>query len=171
MTHHVDLAVNHKLYLSIISQHYISALYLSIISQHYISAMVPQGKLQSAPTPPVGLQHLCQPTVKLHILPLVWIFLGGGGVVWGAGSSSWDLPCAERWIWDVLRNPNIVMFWGTLIYLCVFLRPRQVQWGIALIYIALISYTLYRSGQNKTAKLNEGQIACWQGINFLHLSF
>ena len=33
-----------------------------------------QGKLQSTPTPPVGSQHSCQPTVKLHILPLVWIF-------------------------------------------------------------------------------------------------
>ena len=27
-----------------------------------------------APTPPVGSQYSCQPTVKLHILPLVWIF-------------------------------------------------------------------------------------------------
>ena len=34
-----------------------------------------QGTLQSAPTPPAGSQHSCQPTVKLHILPLVWIFL------------------------------------------------------------------------------------------------
>ena len=36
---------------------------------------------QNAPTPPVGSQHSCQPTVKLHILPLVWIFpLGKGSI-------------------------------------------------------------------------------------------
>ena len=28
-----------------------------------------QGKLQNAPTPPVGSQYSCQPTVKLHVLP------------------------------------------------------------------------------------------------------
>ena len=33
-----------------------------------------QGKLQSAPTPPAGSRHSCQPTVKLHVLPLVWPF-------------------------------------------------------------------------------------------------
>ena len=38
-----------------------------------------QGTLQSAPTPPVGSQYSCQPTVKLHILPLVWIFPLGKG--------------------------------------------------------------------------------------------
>ena len=38
-----------------------------------------QEKVQSAPTPPVGSQHSCQPTVKLHILPLVWVFPLGKG--------------------------------------------------------------------------------------------
>ena len=33
-----------------------------------------QGTVQSAPTPPVGSHYSCQPTVKLHMLPLVWIF-------------------------------------------------------------------------------------------------
>ena len=37
----------------------------------------------SAPTPPVGSQHSCQPTVKLHMLPLVWIFSSGKGLVRG----------------------------------------------------------------------------------------
>ena len=37
------------------------------------------GKLQSAPTHPVGSQHSRQPTVKLHILPLGWIFPLGKG--------------------------------------------------------------------------------------------
>ena len=33
--------------------------------------------------PPVGSRHSCQPTVKRHILPLVWIFFSGKGVVRG----------------------------------------------------------------------------------------
>ena len=36
-------------------------------------------KLQSDPATPVGSQHSCQPTVKLHILPLVWNFPLGKG--------------------------------------------------------------------------------------------
>ena len=48
-----------------------------------------QRELQSAPTPPVGSRHSCQPTVKLHILPLVWDFLWERG---STGSSSWNLP-------------------------------------------------------------------------------
>ena len=38
-----------------------------------------QGTLQSGPAAPVGSQHSCHPTVKLHILPLVWIFTLGTG--------------------------------------------------------------------------------------------
>ena len=38
-----------------------------------------QGTLQSGPAAPVGSQHSCQPAVKLHILPLVWIFPLGKG--------------------------------------------------------------------------------------------
>ena len=38
-----------------------------------------QGKVQSAPTPPVGAQRSCQPTVNLHILPPVWDFPLGKG--------------------------------------------------------------------------------------------
>ena len=38
-----------------------------------------QGTLQSGPAAPVGSQHSCQPTVKLHILPLVWNFPLGKG--------------------------------------------------------------------------------------------
>ena len=34
---------------------------------------------ERAPTPPVESQHSCQPTVKLYILPLVWIFPLGKG--------------------------------------------------------------------------------------------
>ena len=34
------------------------------------------------PTPPVGSQHSCQPTVKTLYHPLVWIFSSGKGVVW-----------------------------------------------------------------------------------------
>ena len=36
-------------------------------------------QLQSDPAPPVGSQHSCQPTVKLHKLPLVWLFPLGKG--------------------------------------------------------------------------------------------
>ena len=36
-------------------------------------------KLQSVPAPPVGSRHSCQSTVKLHILPLVWVFPLGKG--------------------------------------------------------------------------------------------
>ena len=46
-----------------------------------------KGKLQSAHTHPAGAQHSCQPTVKLHILPLVqlvWIFTLLKGVSTGA---------------------------------------------------------------------------------------
>ena len=32
-----------------------------------------------APTPPVRSRHSCQPTVKLYIVPLVWIFPLGMG--------------------------------------------------------------------------------------------
>ena len=42
-----------------------------------------QRQLQSDPTPPVGSQYSCQPTVKLHILSLVWIFTSWKGVVRG----------------------------------------------------------------------------------------
>ena len=64
----------------------------------YFYFLATQGKiqrpdqLQSAPAPPVGLQHSCRPTVKLHILPLVWIFTLEMGYYGGAGGSSWDLP-------------------------------------------------------------------------------
>ena len=53
-------------------------------------------QLQSDPAPPVGSQHSCQPTVKLHVLPLVWIFTLGKGQCGGAGGSSWDLPCSSK---------------------------------------------------------------------------
>ena len=33
-----------------------------------------KAKGQSDPTTPAGSQHSCQPTAKLHILPLVWNF-------------------------------------------------------------------------------------------------
>ena len=35
-----------------------------------------------APTPPVGSRRSCQPTVKLHVLPLVWILPQSGKGVW-----------------------------------------------------------------------------------------
>ena len=52
-----------------------------------------QGTLQSAPTPPVGSQHSCQPTVKLHILPLVWIFTLGKGWYGGTGGQQLKFAC------------------------------------------------------------------------------
>ena len=42
---------------------------------------------------PVGSQHSCRPTVKFHMLPLVWSFTLGKGWYGGAGGSSWNL----RW--------------------------------------------------------------------------
>ena len=51
-----------------------------------------QGALQSAPTPPVGSQYSCQPTVKLLILPLVWIFL------WERGSTGAQGAAAENFL-------------------------------------------------------------------------
>ena len=54
-----------------------------------------QGTLHSARTPPVGSQQSCQPTVKLHVLPLVWFFSSEEGVVWGAGGRSLNLPCGS----------------------------------------------------------------------------
>ena len=47
-----------------------------------------QGKLQSAPTSPVGSQHSCQPTVKLHIITLVWIFLWERGSTGAQGAAA-----------------------------------------------------------------------------------
>ena len=41
--------------------------------------LVHHRQLQSDPAPPVESQYSCQPTVKLHILPLVWIFTLGKG--------------------------------------------------------------------------------------------
>ena len=57
------------------------------------SSLPYQGTLQSAPMPPVlvGSQYSCQPTVKLHIFTLVWIFLWER-VSMGARGSSWNLP-------------------------------------------------------------------------------
>ena len=46
-----------------------------------VGATCQQEKLHSAPTPPVGSQHSCQPTVKLHILPHSMDFSSGNGVV------------------------------------------------------------------------------------------
>ena len=43
----------------------------------------PETITERAPTPPAGSQHSCQPTVKLYILPLVWGFSSGEGVVRG----------------------------------------------------------------------------------------
>ena len=40
-------------------------------------------KIQSIPTPPVGSRYSCESTVKLHILPLIWNFPCGKGVVRG----------------------------------------------------------------------------------------
>ena len=36
--------------------------------------LVATHQLVSTPTPPLGSQHSCQPTVQLHMLPLVWTF-------------------------------------------------------------------------------------------------
>ena len=48
----------------------------------------------SAPTPPVGSRHSCQPTVNLHILPLVLRFSSGKGVVRGhRGRRGRQLEC------------------------------------------------------------------------------
>ena len=38
-----------------------------------------QRQLQSAPTPPAGSQHSCQPTVNPHIIHLVWFYPLGKG--------------------------------------------------------------------------------------------
>ena len=45
-------------------------------------------KGQSYPATPAGSQHSCQPTVKLHILPLVWNFPLRAGWCGVAGCSS-----------------------------------------------------------------------------------
>ena len=40
------------------------------------------------PAPPAGSQHSCQPTVKLHILPLVWVFLWERGSTGAQGAAA-----------------------------------------------------------------------------------
>ena len=57
-----------------------------------------------APTPPAGSQHSCQPTVKLNILPLVWIFLweiGSTGAQGAAAEQQLGFTCAlVGKVWD-----------------------------------------------------------------------
>ena len=49
------------------------------------------------PQAPQWLQHSCQPTVKLHTLPFVWILLLKWGSM-GRRGSTWYLPCvAGSW--------------------------------------------------------------------------
>ena len=55
---------------------------------------LPKG-IQSAPTPPAGSRHSCQPTVKLHILSLVWMLPLGKGWYGGAEGSSLNFPCSQ----------------------------------------------------------------------------
>ena len=50
---------------------------------------------------------MSSPTVKLHILPLVWIFTLGKGEYGGAGGSSWDLPCLLSGV-RLLFGPAVV---------------------------------------------------------------
>ena len=45
-------------------------------------------KGHSDPATPAGSRHSCQPTVKLHILPLVWIFLWGRGSTGSQGAAA-----------------------------------------------------------------------------------
>ena len=40
---------------------------------------LPKENYRAPPRPPVGSRYSCQPTVKLHILPLVWIVPLGKG--------------------------------------------------------------------------------------------
>ena len=55
-----------------------------------------QGKLHSTPMPPARSRHACQPTVKLYVLPLVWIFLWERGSTGAHGGRSWNLPCPSH---------------------------------------------------------------------------
>ena len=53
-----------------------------------------QRQSQSAPTPPVGSQHVCQPTVKLHIIITPSMdFLWGRGSTGAQGAAS-TIPAA-----------------------------------------------------------------------------
>ena len=83
-----------------------------------------QEKIQSAPTPPVESQHSCQPTVKLHILPLlvVWNFPPGKGWYGGAGGSSWRLPWRGLGQVDVRGHhacPPLVRIIKIIIYIII----------------------------------------------------
>ena len=62
-------------------------------SKHSCQPTRPQWarSMHVSPHAPVGCQHSCQPTVKLHILPLVWPFFWEMGSTGAHRGSSCDL--------------------------------------------------------------------------------
>ena len=85
-----------------------------------------RGTLQSAPTPPVGSRHLCQLTVKPHILPPVWSFL------WERGSTGAQGAAAGAFL--------LARAWGNSIHVIIFNYSYTAWDAIVIISHALIRF-------------------------------